>query len=39
MEKIIKDLPEIFDEFADARKTGFMNVKKIKDQDIPVVGT
>lgn len=39
MKEIIKDLPEIFDEFADARKTGFMNVKKIKDQDIPVVGT
>ncbi len=38
MEKIIKDLPEIFDEFADARKTGFMNVKKVKDQNIPVVG-
>ncbi|MDY3119100.1 MAG: double-cubane-cluster-containing anaerobic reductase [Peptoniphilus sp.] len=38
MEKIIKDLPEIFEEFADARKTGFMNVKKVKDQNIPVVG-
>ncbi|MDD7363003.1 MAG: double-cubane-cluster-containing anaerobic reductase [Peptoniphilus sp.] len=38
MDTIIKDLPEIFDDFADARKQGFMAVKKIKDQDIPVVG-
>ena len=38
MKTIVKDLPEIFDEFADARKQGFMTVKKIKDQGIPVVG-
>lgn len=33
-----KDLPAIFDDFADARKTAFMNVKKIKDQNKPLIG-
>ena len=33
-----KDLPEIFEEFADARKTSFLNVKKIKEQNKPVIG-
>lgn len=36
--EIKKELPEIFEEFADARKTAFMNVKAVKDQDKPVVG-
>lgn len=38
MKPIIKELPEIFEDFADARKKGFMAVKEIKDRDIPVVG-
>ena len=36
--EIRKNLPEIFEEFADARKTAFLNVKKIKDQNKPVIG-
>lgn len=33
-----KDLPEIFEEFAEGRKTAFLNVKKIKEQNKPVIG-
>lgn len=33
-----KELPEIFEEFADARKNSFLTVKELKDQGIPVVG-
>lgn len=36
--KIVKDLPEIFDEFAEQRKNSFLEVKKIKDSGRPVVG-
>jgi len=35
MNEVIKDLPEIFDEFADARKNAFLSVKELKDKDIP----
>ena len=35
---IRKDLPEIFEEFAEGRRNAFLNVKKIKDQDKPVIG-
>ena len=38
MNEVIKDLPEIFDEFADARKNAFLSVKELKDKDIPLVG-
>lgn len=38
MIELRKDLPEIFEEFADARREAFLKVKEIKDQDIPVVG-
>lgn len=31
-------LPEIFDEFSEARREGFLKVKEIKDQGQPVVG-
>lgn len=35
---IIKDLPEVFEEFAEQRKNSFLAMKKLKDQGIPVVG-
>ncbi len=34
-----KELPEVFEEFGDARKTQFMVAKEIKDQGRPLVGT
>ena len=36
--KIIKELPEVFEEFAEQRRNSFITVKKIKEQGIPVVG-
>ena len=33
-----KNLPEIFEDFAEGRRNAFLNVKKIKDQNKPVVG-
>lgn len=36
--EIRKNLPEIFEEFAEGRRNAFMNVKKIKDQNKPVIG-
>lgn len=36
--KIKTDLPEIFAEFDDARRQGFVQVKKLKEQGVPVVG-
>ena len=33
-----KNLPEIFEDFAEGRRNAFLNVKKIKDQIKPVVG-
>lgn len=38
MTDLIKDLPEIFEEFADARKNAFLGVKDLKDKNIPLVG-
>lgn len=35
---IIKDLPEVFEKFAEQRKNSFLAMKKLKDQGIPVVG-
>lgn len=37
--KLIKDLPEIFEEFASQRKESFIIIKELKDQGIPVVGS
>ncbi|MBR0399724.1 MAG: 2-hydroxyacyl-CoA dehydratase [Mogibacterium sp.] len=37
--ELIKDLPAVFDEFAEARRNAFVNVKKVKDQGIPVIGS
>ena len=36
--EIIKELPAVFEEFAEARRNAFINVKKVKDQGIPVIG-
>ncbi len=33
-----KNLPEIFEDFAEGRRNAFLSVKKIKDQDKPVIG-
>lgn len=37
--EIIKDLPEVFEEFAEQRKNSFLGVKKLKDAGIPVIGS
>lgn len=34
-----KELPEIFEDFSDARKNGFITAKNFKDQNKPLVGT
>ena len=36
--EIIKDLPEVFEEFAEQRKNSFLAVKQLKDKGIPVIG-
>ncbi len=36
--KIIKELPDIFEEFAEQKKESFLRVKECKDQHIPVIG-
>lgn len=33
-----KELPEIFEEFAEQRKKSFLEIKEIKEKDIPVIG-
>lgn len=33
-----KELPEVFEEFAEARKNSFLAIKKIKEEGIPIVG-
>ena len=37
--ELIKELPAVFEEFAEARRNAFINVKKVKDQGIPVIGS
>ena len=34
--KVIKDLPEVFEEFAEQRKNSFLAVKKLKEKDIQI---
>lgn len=36
---LIKELPEIFEGFAEARRNGFIAAKNLKEKDIPMVGT
>lgn len=37
--EVIKDLPEVFEDFAEQRKKSFLAVKELKDKGIPVVGS
>ena len=37
--EVIKELPEVFEEFAEQRKNSFLAVKQVKEQGIPVVGS
>ena len=36
--EIIKDLPEVFEEFAEQRQKSFLMMKELKDKGTPVVG-
>ena len=38
MTDIVKELPEVFEEFAEARQNAFMSVKELKDKGTPLVG-
>lgn len=37
--EIIKDLPEVFEEFAEQRKKSFLDMKGLKDKGVPVIGS
>ena len=37
--ELIKELPAVFEEFAEARRNAFINVKNVKDKGIPVIGS
>ncbi len=37
--ELIKELPQVFDEFAEQRKNSFLAVKEAKDKGIPVIGS
>lgn len=37
--EIVKDLPEVFEEFAEQRKNSFLEIKKLKDEDKFVIGS
>ncbi|MBE6027447.1 MAG: 2-hydroxyacyl-CoA dehydratase [Clostridiales bacterium] len=36
--ELIKELPAVFEEFAEARRNAFVGVKKVKDAGVPVIG-
>lgn len=36
--KIVKELPEIFDEFGEQRRKAFLEIKQYKEKGMPVVG-
>lgn len=36
--EIKKELPEIFEDFAEARRNSFITAKKLKDENIPLIG-
>lgn len=36
--ELVKDLPEIFEEFAEQRQKSFLVMKEVKDKGIPVIG-
>lgn len=37
--EVIKDLPEVFDTFAEQRRNSFLTVKEYKEKGIPIVGS
>ena len=37
--ELIKDLPEVFEEFAEQRQKSFLAVKELKRERVPVVGS
>ena len=37
--ELVKELPEIFEEFAEQRQKSFLAVKQLKDKGIPVIGS
>ena len=37
--EIVKELPLIFDEFAEQRKNSFLAVKELKEKGVPVIGS
>lgn len=37
--EVIKELPEVFEEFAEQRKNSFLAVKELKDKGVPVIGS
>ena len=37
MVELKKELPEIFEEFAEQRKNSFLAIKEVKEKEIPVV--
>ena len=37
--ELIKDLPEIFEGFSEARRNGFISAKQFKEQNKPMIGT
>lgn len=37
--EIVKALPEVFEDFAEARKNSFLAVKELKEKNIPVIGS
>jgi len=36
--ELVKELPEVFEEFAEQRQQSFLEVKRLKEQGIPVIG-
>ena len=36
--ELIKDLPSVFEEFAEQRKNSFLRVKELKEKGMPVIG-
>lgn len=37
--ELIKELPDVFEEFAEQRQQSFLSIKELKDKGVPIVGT
>lgn len=37
--ELIKELPDVFEEFAEQRQESFLSIKELKDKGVPIVGT